>query len=203
MRCGDVGVLIELASLEHVLALHADLEERPVPGMLDLVPALETLLVKFDPAATTPEQVCQNIRTRTPVYAQQQSGRVLEVPVRYNGEDLHAVSSLLGISVSETVRRHTSQIWTVAFSGFSPGFAYLVGDTGGLQVARRASPRTRVPTGAVALAGEFSGVYPRESPGGWQIIGQTDLKAWDLKRNPPALMTPGTRVSFKDVDKDA
>ena len=199
MRCGDVGVLIELASLEDVLALHADLEERPVPGMLDVVAALETLLVKFDPRVTTPEQVCQNIRTRSPERAQQQTRRVLPVPVRYDGEDLQVVSSLLGVSVAEAVRRHTSQTWTVAFSGFSPGFGYLVGDTGGLHVSRRASPRTRVPAGAVALAGEFTGVYPRESPGGWQIIGHTDLKAWDLERDPPALLVPGTRVNFHAV----
>lgn len=203
MRCGDGGILIELPTLKDVLALQADLEERPVIGMLDLVPALETLLVKFDPHATTPEQVCRNIRTRSPRHAQQQPGGVLNVPVRYDGEDLSVVSSLLGVPVAETVRRHTSQTWTVAFSGFSPGFGYLVGDTGGLHVSRRASPRTRVPAGAVALAGEFTGVYPRESPGGWQIIGHTDLKAWDLDRDPPALLVPGTRVSFQALGTDA
>jgi KipI family sensor histidine kinase inhibitor len=203
MRCGDVGVLVELATLEDVLSLHADLEARPVPGLVDLVPALETLLVKFDPGIATPEQVCQDIRSRSPERAQRQTGEVLTVPVRYDGEDLAAVSSLLGISVAETVRRHTGQVWTVAFAGFSPGFGYLVGDAGGLQVSRRASPRTRVPAGAVALAGEFTGVYPRESPGGWRIVGHTTLKAWDLHRDPPALLTPGTRVSFASVDSVA
>lgn len=203
MRCGDVGVLVELASLEDVLSLHADLEARPVPGMVDLVPALETLLVKFDPGVATSEQVYEDIRSRSPETAQRQTGEVLTVPVRYDGEDLAAVSSLLGISTAETVRRHTGQVWTVAFAGFSPGFGYLVGDVGGLEVARRASPRTRVPAGAVALAGEFTGVYPRESPGGWQIVGHTALEAWDLHRDPPALLTPGTRVSFASVDSVA
>ncbi len=199
-RCGDVGVLIELATLQDVLALHADLEARPVSGCVDMVPALETLLVKFDPGVTTSEQVCQNVRTRSPGRVEQQTRRTLTIPVRYDGEDLPVVSSLLGISIAETIHRHISQTWTVAFSGFSPGFGYLVGDTGGLHVPRRASPRIRVPVGAVALAGEFTGVYPRESPGGWQIIGHTDLKAWDLERVPPALLTPGTRVSFESVD---
>lgn len=203
MRCGDVGVLVGLATLEDVLSLHADLEARPVHGMVDLVPALETLLVKFDPRIATPELVCQDIRTRSPEEARRETGKVLTVPVRYDGEDLAAVSSLLGISVAETVRRHTDQVWTVAFAGFSPGFGYLVGDVGGLEVARRASPRTRVPAGAVALAGEFTGVYPRESPGGWQIVGHTTLKAWDLDRDPPALLSPGTRVSFASVGSDA
>lgn len=203
LRCGDVGVLVELATLEDVLSLHADLEARPVPGMMDLVPALETLLVKLDPNVATAEEVCQDIRTRSPERAQRQTGEVLTVPVRYDGEDLAAVSSLLGISAAETVRRHTGQVWTVAFAGFSPGFGYLVGDAGGLEVPRRDSPRTRVPAGAVALAGEFTGVYPRESPGGWQIVGHTTLQAWDLDRDPPALLTPGTRVRFASVDSVA
>jgi KipI family sensor histidine kinase inhibitor len=202
-RCGDVGVLVELATLEDVLALHADLEARPAPGMVDLVPALETLLVRIDPRAATPEQVCQDIRTRSPERALRQTGEVLTVPVRYDGEDLAAVSSLLGISVAEVVRRHTGQSWTVAFAGFSPGFGYLLGDVGGMEVPRRASPRTWVPAGAVALAGEFTGVYPRESPGGWQIVGHTTLRAWDLDRDPPALLTPGTRVRFASVDNVA
>ncbi|GGD21855.1 5-oxoprolinase subunit B family protein [Nocardioides daphniae] len=203
LRCGDVGVLVELPTLDSVLSLHADLEARPVPGMTDLVPALETLLVKFDPGAATPEQVCQDIKTRSPQRLQRQAGEVLTVPVRYDGEDLAEVSSLLGISASETVRRHTGQVWTVAFAGFSPGFGYLVGDSGGLEVSRRANPRTRVPAGAVALAGEFTGVYPRESPGGWQIVGHTSLKVWDLDRDPPALLTPGSRVRFESVDSCA
>jgi KipI family sensor histidine kinase inhibitor len=199
MRCGDVGVLIELSSIEDVLAMHAELEERPVPGILELVPALGTLLVKFDPRLTTPEQVSHSIRARTPGQAPPRSGQVLDVPVRYEGEDLRTVALSLGITVAETVRRHTEQTWTVAFSGFSPGFGYLVGDTGRLHVPRRAAPRTRVPAGAVALAGEFTGVYPRESPGGWQIIGHTSLAAWDLDRDPPALLMPGTRVRFQEV----
>lgn len=203
MRCGDTGVLVELSTLEDVLALHADLDTRPIPGMMDLVPAMQTLLVKFDPKVTTPEQVRDNIKTRSPRRAQQQNGEVLTVPVRYDGEDLAMASWLLGISAAETVRRHTGQAWTVAFVGFSPGFGYLVGDRGGLHVSRRDSPRTRVPAGAVALAGEFTGIYPRESPGGWQIVGHTDLKAWDLDRDPPALLTPGTRVCFESVNSVA
>lgn len=203
MRCGDIGILIELATLEDVLALHADLDTRPIPGMMDLVPALQTLLVKFDPKVTTPEQVRDNIKARSPRRAQQQNGEVLTVRVRYDGEDLAMASSLLGVSTAETVRRHTGQVWTVAFVGFSPGFGYLVGDTGGLHVPRRANPRTRVPSGAVALAGDFTGIYPRESPGGWQIVGHTDLKAWDLDRDSPALLTPGTRVCFESVDSGA
>jgi KipI family sensor histidine kinase inhibitor len=89
----------------------------------------------------------------------------------------------------------------VAFCGFAPGFGYMVSPTGEWDVPRRSSPRTKVPPGAVALAGEFAGVYPRESPGGWQLIGRTDLEVFALDRDPPALLTPGTRVRFVDVGR--
>ena len=95
---------------------------------------------------------------------------------------------------------HTSQPWTVGFCGFAPGFSYLVGGDPRLQVPRRAEPRTSVPAGAVGLAGSFSGIYPRSSPGGWQIIGETDAVLWDVERRPPALLQPGSRVVFVDAD---
>ncbi len=97
------------------------------------------------------------------------------------------------------VAAHTGTAWTAAFSGFAPGFAYLTGGDPRLSVPRRAEPRTRVPAGAVALAGGFSGVYPRASPGGWQLLGRTDLAVWDLARDPPALLRPGVRVRFTAV----
>ncbi len=102
----------------------------------------------------------------------------------------------------ELVRRHQAATWTVAFTGYAPGFGYLVGDDGLFDVPRRSSPRTRIPAGSVGLAGTFSGVYPRESPGGWQLIGRTDTVMWDIDRDPPALFAPGTTVRFRQVDRD-
>ena len=90
-------------------------------------------------------------------------------------------------------------MWTVVLEGFAPGFCYLLGDQGGLEVARRDSPRVRIPPGSVGLAGPYSAVYPGPSPGGWQLIGRTDEVMWDVTRDPPALLSPGTRVQFVEV----
>ncbi len=120
----------------------------------------------------------------------------IEIPVTYDGPDLAEVGRVTGLSEDEVVAAHTGTPWRVAFGGFAPGFAYLVGGDERLQVSRRDSPRTKVPAGAVGLAGEFSGVYPRESPGGWQLIGHTDIAMWDLGRDPPALLAAGATVRF-------
>jgi KipI family sensor histidine kinase inhibitor len=97
------------------------------------------------------------------------------------------------------VRRHTGQAWTVAFCGFAPGFGYLISEEGGWDLPRREAPRTRVPAGSVALAGEFTGVYPRESPGGWQLIGTTTMTMFDPGRTDPAVFRPGRPVRFVDA----
>ncbi|WP_134772016.1 5-oxoprolinase subunit B family protein [Ornithinimicrobium flavum] len=122
---------------------------------------------------------------------------VIVVPVRYDGPDLEEVARLTGLGEDEVVLAHTGVVWTVAFIGFAPGFAYLAGGDPRLHVPRRPSPRTSVPAGAVGLAGEWSGIYPRPSPGGWQLLGRTELVLWDVERDPPALLTPGARVRFE------
>ena len=124
------------------------------------------------------------------------AGGLVEIPVQYDGEDLADVAEILGCDADEVVDRHTGTTWTVAFCGFAPGFGYLTADEGSWDVPRRSSPRTKVPAGSVALAGPFSGVYPRESPGGWQLLGRTEVAAFDLAREPAALLRPGTRVRF-------
>jgi KipI family sensor histidine kinase inhibitor len=124
------------------------------------------------------------------------------IGVRYDGTDLDEVSRLTGLSPAEVVLAHTGMPWRVAFGGFVPGFGYLVGGDPRLQVPRRGSPRATVPAGSVALAGEFTGVYPRSSPGGWQLIGTTDAVLWDPTRVPPALLTPGATVRFVDATAD-
>ncbi|MPQ97033.1 carboxyltransferase domain-containing protein [Modestobacter sp. I12A-02628] len=195
---GSTALLVELADLEEVLGLYAALVEEPLPGVVDVVPAARTVLLTVDPAATTLEAVQAAVRRTTPRTGRRGTGELLEVPVHYDGADLADVGELLGCDPDEVVRRHTAEEWTVAFCGFSPGFGYLTG-AGAWDVPRRATPRTRVPAGSVALAGEFSGVYPRASPGGWQLLGHTGLAVFDLSRDPAALLRPGTRVRFVDV----
>lgn len=194
-------LLVELADLQETLALFASLEADPVPGIADMVPAARTLMIRFDPGATTPEALARAVAMRDLSARIAPSDKLVEIPVRYDGEDLADVAELTGLSVEDVVRRHVESEFTVAFCGFAPGFGYLVGGDPALQVPRRQSPRTKIPAGAVALAGAFSGVYPQESPGGWQIIGVTPEKMWDLSRDPPALFQPGYRVRFYDLAK--
>lgn len=126
--------------------------------------------------------------------------RVVTIPVVYDGPDLEEVASLTGLSATDVVAAHTGTTWRVAFGGFAPGFAYLAGGDPRLDVPRRSEPRPKVPVGAVGLAGAFSGIYPRASPGGWQLIGRTEETLWDEQRDPPALLRPGWSVRFEAID---
>lgn len=197
--CGTAALLLELDDLDEVLALYASLVDERPDGVIDVVPAARTILVVVDPDVAALVDVERDVRQVRPGRDRRTAGELVELPVTYDGEDLAEVGSLLGCDPEEVVRRHTGQEWTVAFCGFAPGFGYLTADGGGWDVPRRSSPRTKVPPGAVALAGEFSGVYPRESPGGWQLIGRTDVVVFDIDRDPAALLRPGTRVHFVDV----
>ncbi len=196
---GSTALLVELADLDEVLALHAALEADRPPGVVDLVPAARTVLLVTDPAATTLDAVAAAVRRTRPRQGRGDSGERIEVPVAYDGEDLGDVAAHLSVDPGEVVRRHTGTEWTVAFSGFAPGFGYLTPAEGSWDLPRRSSPRTRVPAGSVALAGGFTGVYPRESPGGWQLVGRTDVAVFDLDRDPAALLRPGVRVRFRAV----
>jgi len=196
---GSTALLVELEDLGAVLGLYAALVEDTPVGVLDIVPAARTVLLVTDPAVTSVAAVAEAVRTRKPREDGQAPGESVEIPVRYDGQDLDDAAALLGCDGAELVRRHTSQEWTVAFCGFAPGFGYLTCPGWRYDVARRSSPRTAVPPGSVGLAGEFSGVYPRESPGGWQLIGRTEVTVFDLSREPPALLRPGTRVRFVPI----
>jgi len=200
---GAAGLLLECDDLDEVLALYGVLEADPPEGVLDVVPAARTVLLVLDPQVTSPDRVRALVEHLEPGDgpAAADDEPVVEVPVVYDGEDLGDVADFLGCGTDEVVRRHTSGLWTVAFCGFAPGFGYLTADEGDWRMPRRDNPRTRVPPGSVALAGEFSAVYPRETPGGWQLIGRTDLTVFDLDRDPPALLTPETRVRFVVADR--
>ena len=194
---GDRALLVELGSTERVVGYVDALRADPPPGLADVVPAAETVLVLAAERA-----VVETLRTALlgveplPGAEVSDSLGAVEIPVRYDGPDLADVARLTGLDEQEVVAAHTGRPWRVAFGGFAPGFGYLVGGDPRLHVPRRESARTAVPAGAVGLAGDYSGVYPRESPGGWQLIGTTQVPMWDLDRDPPALLRPGAEVRF-------
>ena len=200
---GDRALLVECGSIDEVLALVGVLRETPLAGVADIVPGARTVLVTLsDPAdqAAARAGLAGIDPLDHPVRRalSPDSDRVdVVIDVVYDGADLPGVAGLLNMTVGDIVEAHTGASWRVGFGGFAPGFAYLVGGDPRLAVPRRREPRTRVPAGSVALAGEFSGIYPRESPGGWQLIGRTDAPLWDLDRSRPALLTAGMRVRFR------
>ncbi|KEZ35805.1 allophanate hydrolase subunit 1 [Frankia sp. CeD] len=218
LPCGDEALLVEVAGLTEAEALYARLRRIAPVGIIQLVPAARTVLVAFDPAATDARRLSAALLraagaqpgTSGPTPSSgpaPQAGPPLDrdvvtIPVHYDGPDLAEVARLSGLTPAQVVDRHVRGRHRVAFCGFAPGFAYIAGLDPALRVPRRDSPRTRVPAGAVAIADEFSGVYPRTSPGGWRLIGHTDLRVFDPDREPPAVLAPGTRVRFI-ADADA
>jgi len=203
LTAGSDGLLVEVADLDEALALFASLRDAPPIGVRELVPAARTVLVRFDEARTTAAALTAEVRARSLGDGGVVEGPLVEVPVCYDGADLDEVARTVGLTPAEVVARHTAAPWTVAFTGFAPGFAYLAGGDPALDVPRRTESRTSIPAGSVGLAGRFSGIYPRASPGGWQLIGRTGLVMWDLTRDEPALLAPGTRVQFVDAGPDA
>jgi KipI family sensor histidine kinase inhibitor len=188
--CGDRAVLIDCASLDEAQGWFAALHDE-----VDAVLGARTVLLRGEPS----DLRALVDRSEPHDLTAAGTGEEIEIAVTYDGPDLADVASHTGISEDEVVAAHTGTPWTVAFGGFAPGFAYLVGGDERLVVPRRESPRTSVPAGSVGLAGEFSGVYPRSSPGGWQLIGRTDAVMFDVDRDPPALLTPGSQVRFVAV----
>lgn len=203
---GDRALLLEFDTTAEVLAWSEAIRRVDLPGVLDIVPAARTVLVKLaEPRYQAPtRQRLGGLRNHPDPEAElipPAGGRAdLTIDVVYDGPDLDEVARLTGLTPDDVVAAHTGSMWRVAFGGFAPGFAYLVGGDRRLEVPRRSEPRTKVPAGAVGLAGEFSGVYPRESPGGWQLIGRTSAVLWDINRDSPALLTSGMWVQFRAVE---
>jgi len=185
-------VLAEFLSLNEVLSAADHWRRHPPVGALEFVPAARTILIRHD-------ETFDRDTLQVPVGEQVApiSAALAEIDVHYDGDDLDTVAATVGLDVEEVIRLHTSTTYTVAFCGFMPGFSYLVGLPPALHLPRRATPRTRVPAGSVAIASEFSAIYPRESPGGWHLLGRTSAVMWNEDREAPALLPPGTSVRFR------
>lgn len=199
---GGNGALIELGSLDEVHRLHHAIRTAGLIGaqIIEAVPGAETLLLVgpgSDPAALV--RLVEQLPRPSTTSAFVGTHTIL---VRYDGPDLGEVATLTGLSVDEVVRRHTGPLYTVAFLGFSRSFPYFAGLDPSLHVPRRSTPRTSVPKGSVGMGAAFTGVYPASSPGGWQLLGRTNLEFFDPGRDPPSVLSVGDRVRFLAVDTD-
>jgi KipI family sensor histidine kinase inhibitor len=188
-RCGTDALLVEVDSLTEVAAVRAALQD--LDGVEELVPAARTVLVKGALA-----QVRAALATADLTTAPAHHPREITIPVIYDGPDLELVAQTAGVSQDEVVGLHTGATYEVAFCGFAPGFGYLTGLPEVLQQPRLDSPRTKVPQGSVGIAGEFTAAYPRPTPGGWRLIGRTEITLFDPKAEPPVLLQPGDQVRF-------
>ncbi|EPD95663.1 allophanate hydrolase subunit 1 [Streptomyces albus] len=198
---GDRGLLVELPTAGRTEALHAELLRRRAAGTLppvsEIVPGATTVLLDGLPSAQAARRLAAELPGWDVPPLSGGAENAVEIPVRYDGPDLADVAALWGVSEDEVARIHAATTFRVAFCGFAPGFGYLTGLEERYHVPRRSDPRTRVPAGAVGLAGPYTGVYPRSSPGGWQLIGTAPgTVLWDPDRTPAALLAPGTRVRF-------
>lgn len=198
---GPDAVLAHVASSRDVRVLDAALSAAAAPGVTDIVPAAQSVLVVFDPQATSHTRIAEWMRDRaaSAADAPADDAPVVELRVRYDGADLPAVAEFAGLTVADLADRHGAAELTVAFCGFAPGFAYLEGFDLGVDIPRRATPRERVPAGAVAVAARYTAVYPTALPGGWQLIGTCLDRVFDLDRAEPALLLPGRRVRWIPV----
>jgi KipI family sensor histidine kinase inhibitor len=190
-----------IAAITRLLLEESRREPRPV--VLDVTPAMTSLAVFFDPAATTAGEIERRLRdaaARAPTIQDAPQSRHV-VPVTYDGPDLADAASRLGIAIGELVRRHSERSYRVRFLGFAPGFAYLGPLDPALVLPRRSEPRPRVPAGSVAIASDQTAVYPLDTPGGWHLIGRTPLLPFDAGRNPPSLFAAGDEVCFEPVSR--
>lgn len=204
---GDRAVLVRLGesiSLEtnaRVHGLAAAISEARLRGVIEVCPAYADLAVHYDPFATDFDTLVRSI-AGLPDEGGVRQGRTVEIPVRYGGEwgpDLVSVAELTGLSVAEIVARHTGQTFSVYMLGFLPGFPYMGTLPENMAVPRLKTPRQKVPSGSVGLAGRQTGIYPREAPGGWQIIGRTELRLFEPGQTGGFLLKPGDTVRFTAV----
>ncbi|MDE2090360.1 MAG: allophanate hydrolase subunit 1 [Gammaproteobacteria bacterium] len=194
---GDSALLIDTHDAMVAQHLRTYILRQSLKGLRELVPAHNTLLVEFDALLFDLTSFIRLLPKFEQLKRPAAPARAHDVPVTYDGEDLKEVVRLTGLDMAEVIQRHSSATYTVAFLGFAPGFPYLTGLDPKLRVPRLKTPRTKIASGAVAIADEFSGIYPRATPAGWCILGHTDVVLFDPDREPPALLTPGDTVHFR------
>ena len=200
---GESALLVETGTAERAQALAIAVRESMADATA-AIPGLESLLVELDPAADVADASRVLERLAAKVEPRSLRGHEITIPVAYGGEDgpdLPEVARLCGMSEEEVIERHLASELRVLFLGFAPGFAYLGELPDEVRVPRLPNPRTRTPAGSVAIAGSMSGIYPADLPGGWPVIGRTDLALFDPRRDPPALLTPGDRVRFARTNR--
>jgi KipI family sensor histidine kinase inhibitor len=196
---GDTAFSVEFDDNAGVQALRRALRgPSPLPGLVEVVPGLTSLLVGFDPRMTSREEMEARVRALTVGTGSSpaEAGRLWRIAVRYDGPDLDAVAAASGLSVDEVIARHSGTRYTVLMLGFMPGFAYMGGLDASLRIPRRTEPRLKVPAGSLAIADDMTAIYPWESPGGWHLLGSTEINLFDANRQPPALLAAGDRVEF-------
>jgi KipI family sensor histidine kinase inhibitor len=193
---GDAAWLLEGGGESWVADVYRQLASASRREIRDLVPAARSLLVILEePGALSGEEL-GSLLSASSVAAQAVPPRLVEVPLRYDGEDLPAIAARAGLTVDEVVERHSSATYSVAFLGFQPGFPYLRGLPPELATPRRGSPRPRVPAGSVAIGAGWCGIYPAATPGGWNLLGTTALALFDPAKRPPSLLLSGDLVRF-------
>ncbi|WP_037320423.1 5-oxoprolinase subunit PxpB [Amycolatopsis orientalis] len=196
---GEHAALLDCDSLPQMSAAHATIAATRPDGVAELVPGAHSLLVVETPGSGALAAVRELLSGADLEHPPGGEPREITLDVTYDGEDLELVAEDAGVSTEDVVRLHTDAVYTVAFTGFAPGFGYLTGLPEPLRQPRLPTPRTRVPPGSVGIAGEFTGVYPRVSPGGWRLIGHTRAVLFDPRADPPALLAPGDRVRFRSA----
>lgn len=203
---GDRAVTVQLGpamdeeTLGRVRALDERLKERPLSGIEETIPTYAALLVIYDRNRISfPDLERRLLELTHGLDSVDAPGRLVEIPALYDGEDLAEVAAACGLSTDGVMEMHASREYRVMMLGFSPGFAYMGFVDERLRVPRRKTPRTRVPEGAIAIAGPQTGVYPRSLPGGWNLLGRTSLRLFDASRANPSTLMPGDRVRFVPV----
>ncbi|WP_449279028.1 5-oxoprolinase subunit B/C family protein [Leucobacter sp. GX24907] len=194
---GDRSLLLEFDSLEAAMSAHGHLIEHPLSGQLDAISGARTVLLRMS-GHTLAARAQHSLADMDFARRDARTANEIVIDVAYDGPDLADAAEFLGMSTEALIEWHSSRTWMGAFPGFA-GFTYCVAPGEQFQMPRRTSPRTAVPGGSVALAGEFSGVYPRLAPGGWQLIGRTDAEMWSLDRESPALVQPWDTVTYRPV----
>lgn len=200
--CASLPAPVTLAHQQRLWQVAAALGR--LPSVISLTPGMNNLTIGFDPLQTDPDELERKVHTCwAEPHEAQALGRIVEIPVHYGGDagpDLAAVAEHCGLTPDDVIRRHAAAEYVVYFIGFQPGFAYLGGLDEALHTPRRAEPRVSVPAGSVGIGGAQTGIYPLATPGGWQLIGRTDLALFDPQSDPPTLLAPGDRVRFVPVD---